>query len=317
VCSFHSICSAFALSLQAYELWFKQTLLEIDSVRNIFSRNPVEEAAMGEAVHRLQRIREIQNVMLAQIPVLETMTPLEFLDFRDALYPASGFQSAQFRLVENKLGLPPAARLSYGLRGYCTYLNEKDAETVKSAEAEPSLHELINAWLERTPFLSLGTFDFWEHYRAAVTAMIDEDERVIRANAHLQATPELILQQVSELTKQREHFASLFDAEKYAACVARGERRMSYKAMQAALLITLYHDQPMLTLPYRLLQCLVDIDENFTLWRYRHALMVHRMLGSKVGTGGSSGYHYLRSTAERHKIFTDLSELSCKRRNHR
>jgi len=137
--------------------------------------------------------------------------------------------------------------------------------------------------------------------------MLDEDERSIRANTHLAG--DLILQQVKELGKQREHFASLFDEDKYNALLMTGDRRMSYRAMQAALLITLYHEHPMLTLPYSVLQALVDIDEHFTVWRYRHALMVHRQLGSKVGTGGSSGYQYLRATAERHKIFNDLTDL--------
>jgi hypothetical protein len=76
-----------------------------------------------------------------------------------------------------------------------------------------------------------------------------------------------------------------------------------------ALLITLYRDEPLLMLPYRFLAALVDLDEQFTIWRYRHALMVQRQLGSKVGTGGSSGYQYLRATAERHKVFTDLNAL--------
>ena len=64
-----------------------------------------------------------------------------------------------------------------------------------------------------------------------------------------------------------------------------------------------------MNLPHRFLAALIDIDEQFTTWRYRHALMVHRQLGSKVGTGGSSGYSYLRATAERHKVFIDLNAL--------
>ena len=52
------------------------------------------------------------------------------------------------------------------------------------------------------------------------------------------------------------------------------------------------------------------MDELFTTWRYKHALMVHRMIGAKVGTGGSSGHHYLMKTAEKHKVFKDLFDLS-------
>ncbi|RYG54851.1 hypothetical protein EON66_06595 [archaeon] len=118
---------------QVYELWFKQILHEIDSVRRIFMAMPVDERNVGVAVKRLQRVREIQTVLLQQISVLETMSPIDFLDFRDFLYPASGFQSAQFRLVENKLGLAASTRMTYGHRGYCTYLHGEDSDLVKAS----------------------------------------------------------------------------------------------------------------------------------------------------------------------------------------
>ena len=89
-----------------------------------------------------------------------------------------------------------------------------------------------------------------------------------------------------------------------------GERRLSHRATRAALFIHLYRDQPILHLPFRLLRTLVDVDELLSTWRYRHALMVHRMIGTKIGTGGSSGHHYLLNTVERNKVFTDLFNLS-------
>lgn len=97
----------------------------------IFSTVPVDESKVGIAVARLTRVREIQDLLIQQIAVLETMSPIDFLDFRDFLYPASGFQSAQFRLIENKLGLLPSQRLNYGSRGYCTYLADYDSEVVR------------------------------------------------------------------------------------------------------------------------------------------------------------------------------------------
>lgn len=221
----------------------------------------------------------------------------------------ASLQSVQFRLVENKLGLPQSARLAYGHRGYCTYLAGKDAGKVQESEKEPSLHDLVEAWLERTPFLAIGTFNWWKHYEGAVKHMLDEDERAIRANSHMIAA-EMLAAQLKELEAQREHYAALFNEDKYKVLQEKGERRLSYRAMQAALLITLYQTEPILHLPYKLISTLVDIDENFTLWRYRHALMVHRQLGLKMGTGGSSGYHYLRATAERHKIFQDLTNMA-------
>jgi tryptophan 2,3-dioxygenase len=80
--------------------------------------------------------------------------------------------------------------------------------------------------------------------------------------------------------------------------------------VRAALFISLYRDRPALQLPYRLLAALMDIDETMTIWRYRHAIMVERMIGVKTGTGGSSGHVYLRRAAETHRVFTDLFRLS-------
>jgi tryptophan 2,3-dioxygenase len=89
-----------------------------------------------------------------------------------------------------------------------------------------------------------------------------------------------------------------------------GGWRLSLQSVQAALFITLYRDKPAVQPAFRLLTALMDIDETMTLWRYRHALMVERMIGLKIGTGGSSGHVYLRTTAERHRIFSDLFRLS-------
>ena len=72
----------------------------------------------------------------------------------------------------------------------------------------------------------------------------------------------------------------------------------------------LYQNEPILQLPATLIQLCIDVDELMTLWRHRHALMVHRMIGRKIGTGGSSGFSYLKATAERHKVFNDLFNLS-------
>jgi len=85
---------------------------------------------------------------------------------------------------------------------------------------------------------------------------------------------------------------------------------MSYKATVAALLINLYRDEPLLHLPYRLLTCFIEIDDAMTTWRYRHAQMVLRMLGNKIGTGGSTGHSYLNETAQKHMIYRDLHNIS-------
>ena len=68
----------------------------------------VADRDMLRAVGHLHRVAEIERLLLHQVDVLETMTPLDFLDFRDLLVPASGFQSVQFRIIENRLGVDPA-----------------------------------------------------------------------------------------------------------------------------------------------------------------------------------------------------------------
>ena len=70
-----------------------------------FRKDNIDEKNIGIAVARMRRITAIQKLLIEQLNVLETMTPLDFLEFRDFLIPASGFQSFQFRIIENKLGL--------------------------------------------------------------------------------------------------------------------------------------------------------------------------------------------------------------------
>ena len=84
---------------QVYELWFKELLHELDRVRRL-----LEQDDAYRAQHTLKRILTILKVMVAQLDILETMTPLEFLSFRDRLQAASGFQSDQFRQLEFVLG---------------------------------------------------------------------------------------------------------------------------------------------------------------------------------------------------------------------
>ena len=298
----------FIIVHQAYELWFKQILFEINSVIGLLSEDPVQEKHIGVCVSRLQRVIEIQKILIDQLRVLETMTPLDFLDFRDYLFPASGFQSIQFRMVEIRLGLQSDTRLRYNHAAYHSRVSAEHRDELITAEQETSLFGALEHWLERTPFLESDSFHFWERYRAAVREMLEHDRVVIEGNPTL--SDEEKVQQLHEHAGTAEHFDAMFDPAKHRALQQEGQRRLSHRATLAALFISLYRDQPILTMPHRLLASLVDIDELFTTWRYRHALMVHRMIGTKIGTGGSSGYQYLKSTAESHRIFRDLTNLS-------
>jgi len=297
----------FIIVHQTYELWFKQILWELDAVLETFRSSPVPEEKLGQAILRLGRIVEIQRVMIQQVDVLETMTPLDFLDFRDDLMPASGLQSVQFRLVENKLGMRRGDRLQLHGAPYTSRLSEADAARVEASEKEPSLFDLIEGWLERTPFLHFGDFDFWREYRRAVEAMLARDRASIRSNPTL--TEEEKTTQLAGVEATARRFADVFDETAAEPGAAPG-RHFSRRALQAALLINLYRDEPILHLPFRLLALLADIERNFTTWRQRHAQMAMRMIGTRIGTGGTSGHEYLDRAAERHRVFADLSALA-------
>lgn len=105
------------------------------------------------------------------------MTPLDFMDFRDYLSPASGFQSMQFRLIENKLGVKTEHRVKYNQKYTHVFGSEPNAlEAIIRSENEPSLTELVQKWLERTPGLELDGFNFWGKFKESVEKLLKEKE---------------------------------------------------------------------------------------------------------------------------------------------
>lgn len=131
----------FIIIHQVYELWFKQLLHEADAIIARLDRDEPLSA------HRLlRRCIEIQRVLVNQIAVLETMTPMDFLKFRDHLMPASGFQSSQFRELEYVAGLKE--------RGYLSNYSE-DSEEYRRLEArlaQPSMGDAFYGLLRRRGF---------------------------------------------------------------------------------------------------------------------------------------------------------------------
>jgi len=235
--------------------------------------------------------------------VLETMTPLDFLDFRDFLFPASGFQSGQFRLIEIRLGLARGMRSQYAGKSFDDTLTEADRSRIATAERGPRLIDQLDRWLSRTPFVHRPDYDFSLEYRKAVKQMLEDDAARVRANAAM--GPQQREAEAKRIEASLEEFQAIF-----APASGPSPWQMSRAAVQAALFIIVYRDRPVLQLPFRLLAALMNVDELLTLWRYRHALMVQRMIGVKIGTGGSAGHDYLRDTAAKHRIFSDLFRLS-------
>ncbi|NWY76564.1 T23O dioxygenase, partial [Erithacus rubecula] len=298
----------FIVTHQAYELWFKQILWEMDSVRVIFQNGHVrDERNMLKVITRMNRISLILKLLVEQFSVLETMTALDFFDFRYHLSPASGFQSLQFRLLENKIGVPQSLRVPYNRRHYRDNFKGQDHELLLQSEQEPTLLQLVEAWLERTPGLDAEEFDFWGQFEENVLKGLEEELALIQAKAESEEKDDLL----SEFQKQRDVLLSLFDEKRHEHLLSKGERRLSYKALKGALMIYFYREEPRFQVPFQLLTSLMDLDVLMTKWRYNHVCLVHRMIGSKAGTGGSSGYHYLRSTvSDRYKVFVDLFNLS-------
>jgi tryptophan 2,3-dioxygenase len=287
----------FIIIHQAYELWFKQILFEIDSVARIMNQRTIDDNSpdLQTVVHRLGRVATILKVAVHQIDILETMTPMDFLDFRDFLRPASGFQSWQFKIAEARLGLRFPER--HGQEYYTSQLRPAQVALIKSAEEQASLLDLVNEWLGRMPFfeqaenwksyeplfpLQEGRSTFWSDYTAIYTGSLVEGEKA-----------------------NRWQFDNIFfDTEPLPG------RRLSAAACRAALFIMLYRGYPLLQLPFQLLNNLLEIDEQLSTWRYRHINMVTRMIGLRTGTGGSSGRDYLRGALDKHYIFKEIAALS-------
>lgn len=220
---------------QVYELWFKEVLHELDYCCRLL------EADDGHrAQHTLKRILTILKVLVAQLDILETMTPTEFLTFRERLESASGFQSDQFRALEFVLGRKVQASLDRFPAG------SRAREGLEVRWGAPTLWDAFLRYLER------------EGYDLP-RAQLERD-----VTAPIQASPEV----------QR-------------------------------VLVEVYRSSPRNS---ELCERLVDLDEGIMEWRYRHVKMVERTIGAKMGTGGSAGSKYLRTTLNE-PAFPDLWEI--------
>ena len=287
---------------QAYELWFKQLLFEIDSIAGIM-QNPVNDNSpeLQTVVHRLNRMVTILKVLVHQIDIMETMTPMDFLDFRDMLRPASGFQSWQFKLVEARLGLKYQHR--HGQEYYISQLRQEQIDVIRKVESEKSFIELLNAWLERMPFFE--ETDNWRNFRATATtpALAEWD------GGHSPFWTDYRNIYATSLADAEQNNLQFFDSV-FSDAAGAAERHLSPKASRAALFIMLYRGYPILQLPFQLLNSLLEIDEQLSTWRYRHMNMVHRMIGTRIGTGGSTGRDYLKGALDKHYIFVEIARLT-------
>lgn len=291
---------------QIYEIWFAQILDELNDLQTRLSAPTIAERQMEHILADIDRINKIMTVIEEQMPVLETMEAQTFVNFREYFGTASGFQSWQFRLIETRLGLRRDERIPVFHGHFDENLKEESRRRIKDAESIPSLFDLIDSWLSRTPFIAWGAYDFRDAYRNAVLSLFQESD----TKAKQKFDGEKLTTERAAIDKGRTKFEGIFDEAKHAEAQKQSTWRLSHKALQAALFIILYREEPILQAPHRLLNALMDLDETITRWRLRHAQMAQRMVGSGLGSGGSSGYGYLIQTVEKHRIFTDLFALS-------
>jgi tryptophan 2,3-dioxygenase len=217
---------------QTYEMWFKEVLHELDRIRMLLAANDLPRAG-----HGMKRVLTVLKVLVAQVDILETMTPLEFLSFRERLEAGSGFQSAQFRELEFVLGL------------------KRRGAVVQFPEGSPERERLERRYAEP------GLWDWFAKFLSDCRYPVPTD--VLDRDVTKPPEPSPGMQQV---------------------------------------LVAIYRGDPALA---EFCERLVDLDEGVQEWRYRHVKMVERTIGTKSGTGGSSGAEYLRTTLLR-PAFPDL-----------
>ncbi|HEX6249484.1 MAG TPA: tryptophan 2,3-dioxygenase family protein [Nocardioidaceae bacterium] len=211
---------------QVYELWFQQLLHEATAARDAMlgreiSGGPARTSGRNRlwwAQHLLQRMHTIERVLVSQVDVLETMTPQDFLEFRQALAPASGFQSVQYRELEFLSGAKDASFVER-FKG----LTDDERRRLRRRLDEPTL---------------------WDAFL-----------QVLRDRGLPADTDEEVTQSVRRAAHDRATYSDV----------------------------------------WALAEALLQHDELAAAWRARHVVMVERMIGTKTGTGGSSGAAYLRS----------------------
>ena len=305
----------FIMIHQVYELWFKLLLRSLRLARNSLSTPEVPEEQIPHVVHHLRRVSAILQTSVDQFRVMETLTPQDFLSFRDKLTPASGFQSFQMREIEIVMGLEDQQRIQYGETDPLKHIQSL-AETspaaklawsrIVSAREETSLLTTVQEWLHRTPIQGSRPDDadddtnvtrFLDDYLAASASNRDANlERMVDALGE-EARPRLQSRYSDLHTLSRDFL--------FAEDVVEGDRKRIRRTRAALLFIESYRELPLLAWPRLLLDLIVEMEEYMVLFRSRHARMVERLIGRRIGTGGSSGVDYLDKTAS-YRIFRDL-----------
>ena len=299
---------------QVYELWFKLVLRELRLGRDSLAAPRVAEETVPQVVHHLRRVNEILKLGADQFRVMETLTPQDFLGFRDKLVPSSGFQSFQMREIEIVLGLDETQRIRVGGMDPLDHIRKVAAHSptgelawgrLEAARRETTLRAALQDWLHRTPIQASSPADrddahtveeFLRQYLAAHARLSREQtQQLVRSGA---GDADVMGRRVELEVERAQAFLLAEDVEE-------GARQRARRIRAGILFIESYRELPLLAWPRLLVDTIVKLEELFVLWRTRHARMVERVIGRRQGTGGSPGVDYLDQTLS-YRIFVDL-----------
>lgn len=302
---------------QIDELWFKLVLRELVTARNMFAQPRVPEDALSFAVAGLKRITICFELAAQHFRLMETMRTQDYLAFRDKLNPASGFQSAQMREIEILMGLPDADRIPFG--NEATYLDALNSHDGSPSPARrrverrlrdlPTLKTAVDGWLHRTPIQGSSPDDPGDAEVVAdwVRQYLRGHELLCqRAIDHSVAVQALAPADTERLRAR--YRAQLEGARRHLMAEdVPADRRAAVARLRAAILfIDSNRTLPLLSWPGQIIDGLIECEQAMLAFRQRHARMVERVIGRRVGTGGSDGVAYLDQTALRYRIFTEI-----------
>ena len=295
----------FIIVHQTFELWFKLILRELKEARQLMNQVRIEEATIPKVVHHLERVSEIFRLLADQWKVMETLSPQDFLAFRDRLGTSSGFESWQMRELEVLLGLENEQRV--GGRDPLSHMKQLAQEgkvpaqalaDVEATASEPSLNDVLNAWLSRTPIH--GSSPGSKDDASTVRAYVDHHLDAMRAHGEEVIAHMVAIGHGEEATIRPRIEAGITGAERFLF-----EDGAPVRSRAGLLFIESYRELPLLSWPRRLIDSFVDLEQSMLLFRTHHARMVERMIGRRMGTGGSSGVDYLDATTK-YRVFVDL-----------
>lgn len=305
----------FIIVHQVYELWFKLVIRSLRLARDRLDVQRVDEETIPYVAHHLKRVNAILRLGVNQWDVVETLTPQDFLAFRDKLMPASGFQSFQMREFEILMGLEDSDRIHYGNIDPVAHIAAMDQDTpagrlararVDQARTERTLLAVVYDWLYRTPVEGSrpGDPDDERVVNDFIAGYLDRLDQSHARNL-AQLTDRLSVKDPSFMARRFEMLRAQARDFLYAESAPPELRAHLRRVRAAALFIESYRNLPLLSWPRLLLDLVVEMEEQVVLWRHRHARMVERTIGRRVGTGGSEGVDYLDQTG-RYRVFRDL-----------